>query len=155
MTVKLSNEAATYFKELVNGKDLEVLKQDIKKDIQSKQPLFHYSDQDMKEIYNDDLEELETATTLYGKMKPVKHETYAINSWGYEQTNLNNLTVVGTVRGSVIALANYKVFSISKAKYTKKAAYTQLNDVISTSWAPAYTSEELQENAQYNAAYGY
>lgn len=155
MTVKLNNEAATYFNELVNGKDIEVLKQDIKKDIQSKQPVFHYSDQDMKEIYNDDLEELEKATTLYGKMKPVKHETYAINSWGYEQTNLNNLIVVGTVRGSVIALANYKVFSISKAKYTKKAAYTRLNNVLSTSWEPAYTSEDLQENAQYNAAHGY
>ena len=153
--LKLNNEAATYFKELVNGKDLDALKQEIQKDIQGKQPIFQYSDQDMKDIYSDDLEELEKATTLYNKMKPVKHETYAINSWGYEQTNLNNLTVVGTVRGSVIALANYKVFSISKAKYTKKTAYTRLDDVISTSWKPVYTSKELQENAQYNANYGY
>ena len=153
--LKLNNESANYFKELVNGKDLEALKQDIQKDISSKQPVFHYSDQDMKDIYNDDLEELEKATTLYSKMKPVKHETYAINSWGYEQTNLNNLTIVGTVRGSVIALANYQVFSISKSKYTKKSAYTRLDDVISTSWEPAYTSKGLQENTQYNAAYGY
>ena len=153
--LKLNNEAATYFKELVNGKGLDDLKQDIQKDIQSKKPIFHYSDQDMQEIYKDDLEELEKATVLYGKMKPVKHESYAVNSWGYEQTNLNNLTIVGTVRGSVIVLANYKVFSVSKAKYTKKAAYIRLDDVISTSWAPAYTSEELQENAQYSAAYGY
>lgn len=153
--LKLNYESAAYFKELLNGKDTEDLKQDIQKDIQAKQPVFHYSDQDMKDIYQDDLEELEAATALYGKMKPVKPEKYAVNPWGYEQTNLNNLTVVGTVRGSVIALANFKVFSISKAKYNKKASYTRLNDVIFTSWKPAYTSEELQENAQYNAAYGY
>lgn len=153
--LKLNNEAATYFEELVEGKNIEALKQDIQKNIQNNQPVFHYSDRDMKEIYSEDIKELEKATTLYNKMKPVKPEKFAINPWGYGQTNLNNLTVVGTIRGSVIALASYKVFSISKAKYTKKAAYTRLNDVISTSWQPAYTSKDLQENAQYNAAYGY
>ena len=88
-------------------------------------------------------------------MKPVKHEQYAINQWGYEQTNLDNLTVVGTVRGAVIALANDKVFSISKAKYNKKAAYTSLDDVISTSWGKPYSSNEMASQAAENAYTGY
>ena len=141
--LKLNNSAAVYFKNLVNGQSVDEIRESIKKDISSKKDVFSFTDvysytaDDIKNISKNisyEVEELSQALDLFGKMKPVKHEQYAINSWGYEQTNLNNLTIVGTVRGSVIALANDKVFSISKAKYNKKAAYTSLDDVISTSW---------------------
>lgn len=153
--LKLNDSAAAYFNELVKGRTVSEITEDIKKDVHGKKDVFNFTPDDIKNNISFEIEELSRALDLFGKMKPVRHEKYAINQWGYEQTNLNNLTIVGTVRGSVIALANYKVFSISKAKYTNKAAYTRLNDVISTSWAPAYNSEELQENAQYNASYGY
>lgn len=153
--LKLNNSAATYFKDLVEGQSVDEIKESIKKDVNSKKDVFNFTADDIKNNISYEVGELSKALDLLGKMKPVKHEKYAINQWGYEQTNLNNLTIVGTVRGSVIALANYKVFSISKAKYNKKAAYTSLDDVISTSWDKPYTSNEMGSQATKNAYTGY
>ena len=153
--LKLNNSAAVYFKSLVNGQSVDKITEDIKKDINSQKDVFNFTAEDIKNNISYEIQELSQALDLFGKMKPVKHENYAINQWGYEQTNLNNLTIVGTVRGSVIALANDKVFSISKAKYNKKAAYTSLDEVISTSWAKPYSSDKMALQATKNAYTGY
>ena len=153
--LKLNNSAAVYFKDLVKGQSVDEITEAIKKDVHSKKDVFNFTADDIKSNISYEVGELSKALDLFGKMKPVKHEQYAINQWGYEQTNLNNLTVVGTVRGSVIVLANDKVFSISKAKYNKKAAYTSLDDVISTSWGKPYSSNRMAAQATQNAYTGY
>ena len=153
--LKLSNSAAVYFKSLVNGQSADEIREAIKKDVNSKKDVFNFTYNDIISNISYEIADLNNALDLFNKMKPVKHENYAINQWGYEQTNLNNLTIVGTVRGSVIALANDKVFSISKAKYNKKAAYTSLDDVISTSWAKPYSSDKMALQAIKNAYTGY
>lgn len=153
--LKLNDSSAAYFKKLVEGQTVSEITEAIKKDIHSKKDVFNFTPDDIKNNISYEIKELSRALDLFGKMKPVKHEKYAINQWGYEQTNLNNLTVVGTVRGSVIILASYKVFSVSKAKYNQKAPYTSLDDVISTSWGKPYTSNSLAANAMKNAYNGY
>lgn len=153
--LKLNNSAAVYFNSLVNGQSADEIREAIKKDVNSKKDVFNFTYNDIISNISYEIADLNSALDLFNKMKPVKHEHYAINQWGYEQTNLNNLTIVGTVRGSVIALANDKVFSISKAKYNKKVANTSLDDVISTSWGKPYSSNEMALQATQNAYTGY
>ena len=153
--LKLNNSSAAYFKDLVKGQTVDEITEAIKKDVHSKKDVFNFTYNDIISNISYEIADLNNALDLFNKMKPVKHEQYAINQWGYEQTNLDNLTVVGTVRGSMIALANDKVFSISKAKYNKKAAYTSLDNVISTSWGKSYSSNEMASQATQNAYTGY
>ena len=96
-----------------------------------------------------ELRELVEVEAYLSKVKWDKPQTFGVDPWGYEQTNYENLTIVGHVRGSLVALVGYNVYSIAKAKYNKRDKYI-LDSVRSTSWEPAYTDQ-----TEYNAYYGH
>ena len=107
-------------------------------------------DPDSKDNYMEwELRELAEAEAYFSKVKWDKPQTFGVDPWGYEQTNYENLTIVGHVRGSLVALVGYNVYSIAKAKYNKRDKYI-LDSVRSTSWEPAYTDQ-----TEYNAYYGH
>lgn len=95
------------------------------------------------------------AEALYAKIKPLdKPETYAVNSWGYEQTNTENVQVIGQAGSSMILIGNYATYAIAKRKYTNRE-HAYLDDVRSTSWNEAYTSDEIAESRQENMYFGH
>ena len=102
-----------------------------------------------------ELRELVEVEAYLSKVKWDKPQTFGVDPWGYEQTNYENLIIVGHVRGSLVALVGCNVYSIAKAKYNKRDKFTHLDDVRSTSWEPAYTDQELADQAEYNAYYGH
>lgn len=95
------------------------------------------------------------AEALYAKMKRVeKPEVYAVNGWGYEQTNYENVQVIGQAGASMILVGDYATYAIAKHKYTNRE-YAYLDDVRSTSWNEAYTSDEIAESRQENMYFGH
>lgn len=92
---------------------------------------------------------------MYAKMKRVeKPETYAVDSWGYEQTNTENVQVIGQAGSSMILIGDYATYAIAKRKYVNRE-YAYLDDVRSTSWEQAYTSDEIAESRQENMYFGH
>lgn len=152
---KLNNSAAHYFKKFYEGltksEICELIEQDLSNHIQQGMLKPEYKADQMKY----ELEDLAEAEAYFSKMTIDKPQTFKLDPWGYDQTNYENMTVIGHIRGSVIVLLAHKVYSVSKAKYTKREKYTHLDDVRSTIWEPAYTSKELADQAMYNAYYGY
>ena len=151
---KFNNSAAIYFKKLVNGESFVEVKKDIKKSEKGKQPVFHMTDKDVASNIEYELTELDQANAYYSKMKPLESVEYAINPWGYEQTNLDNIKLVGQVRASLVFIDSNNVYTVSKVKFNKHEL-TFLDDVRSTSWGKAYTSEDKANQIEYNANYGY
>lgn len=151
---KFSNSAAIYFKKLVNGESFEDINRFINQEESDKQPIFHLSDQDVADNIDYELEDFNKASALFLKMKPLESVKYAINPWGYGQTNLDNITLVGQVRTSLVFVDSNNVYTVSKGKFNKQEL-THLDDVRSTSWKPAYTAEEKANQIEYNANYGY
>ena len=95
------------------------------------------------------------AEALYAKFKALdKPETYAVNSWGYDQTNTENVQVIGQAGSSMILIGNYATYAIAKRKYTNKE-HAYLDDVRSTSWEQAYTSDEIAESRQEKMYFGH
>lgn len=95
------------------------------------------------------------AEALYAKMKRVeKPEVYAVNGWGYEQTNYENVQLVGQAGSSMILVGDYATYAIAKRKYVNRE-YAYLDDVRSTSWEQAYTSDEIAESRQENMYFGH
>lgn len=95
------------------------------------------------------------AEALYKKMKRLdKPELYAVNSWGYDQTNYENVQVVGQAGGSMILVGQYATYAIAKRKYVNRE-HAYLDDVRSTSWDKAYTSDEMAENRLENMYNGH
>ena len=95
------------------------------------------------------------AEALYAKMKRLdKPEVYAVNGWGYEQTNYENVQLVGQVGGSMILVGRYATYAIAKRKYVNRE-HAYLDDVRSTSWEKAYTSDEIAENRLENMYNGH
>ncbi len=95
------------------------------------------------------------AEALYAKFKPLdKPETYAVNSWGYEQTNYENVQVIGQAGSSMILVGRYATYAIAKRKYVNRE-YAHLDAVRSTSWEQAYTSDEIAESRQENMYFGH
>lgn len=95
------------------------------------------------------------AEALYAKMKRVeKPEAYAVNGWGYEQTNTENVQVIGQAGSSMILVGDYATYAIAKRKYVNRE-YAYLDDVRSTSWNEAYTSDEIAESRQENMYFGH
>lgn len=95
------------------------------------------------------------AEALYAKFKRLdKPEVYAVNGWGYEQTNYENVQLVGQVGGSVILVGQYATYAIAKHKYVNRE-HACLDDVRSTSWEKAYTSDEIAENRLENMYNGH
>ncbi len=92
---------------------------------------------------------------MYAKFKPLdKPETYAVNSWGYEQTNYENVQVIGQAGSSMILVGRYATYAIAKRKYVNRE-YAHLDAVRSTSWEQAYTSDEIAESRQENMYFGH
>ena len=151
---KFNDSAAIYFKKLVNGESFEDINQAINQEELSKQPIFHLSNQDVADNITNDLEEFNKALDLFLKMKPLESVEYAINPWGYEQTNLDNIKLVGQVRASLVFIDSNNVYTVSKGKFNKNEL-TFLDDVRSTSWSKAYTPEDKADQIEYNANYGY
>ena len=154
MTVKFNNSEASYFMALVNGVSIE----DEKKIIieETRKQYRTMSDENIEECVNESLEDFEEVAKAFANFKPYeKAEKYSVNSWGYDQTNYENIEVVGQIRGTVIVLGEYTVYGVSKKKFTEKAPYTKLDDVRSTNWEKPFTSDEILENAMENAYSGH
>lgn len=95
------------------------------------------------------------AEALYAKMKRVENpQLYAVNGWGYDQTNYENVQLVGQAGGSMILVGRYATYSIAKRKYVNRE-HAYLDDVRSTSWEKAYTTDEIAENRLENMYNGH
>ncbi|MBT9670488.1 hypothetical protein GPK34_00355 [Secundilactobacillus kimchicus] len=157
MTEKLSGAKARYFKELVKGDTPEMVSANIREEAMTTARLFSMNDEDKAIEIENRLEDLQEAKDFFDKVKLIEPETYAVDAWGFEQTNYENLTVVGTARGSVVVIYAGGVYTISKAKYTAKKPGTALESdhVIMTSWEAPYTANEIADQAMANAYTGH
>jgi len=146
MSVKLDNSEARYFRNLITGMTEDQIRDRIQSDIHDRieegyiRP--EYADSYLAESYRD----LEEAAKVYAAMKPLQTpEVYAVNPWGYDQTNYENMTIVGQVGSSMIGMLNHKVVAIAKNKYTTRT-YADLDGVRSTSWEPALSDDTLRNS---------
>ena len=156
MATKFSNQQERYFKKLYEGLTREEIISDIKDDLEQRiQPAYMNK---FDYYLSKDIEEFEEVEEYFQRMKPLDEiEMYAINAWGYEQTNLENFTVVGQVGASMVCIGAHCIWSVSKAKYNKKEPYTSLDSdhVRSTSWETWYPFDEIAENRMHNAYFGH
>lgn len=100
-------------------------------------------------------QELTPVLSFFNKMKPVKPTMYAVNGWGYDQVNYENVILIGQVGASMVLVGDYDVYSVSKKKFTTKAPYTNLDSVRSTSWEPAYSTSDIAKQQFENAYFGH
>lgn len=159
MATKFYNENARFFNQLLKGADFETIYNDAVKKIEETK---YCCSEAQAQAYKDaDKNGLLEVKAFFDKIKFFeKPEFYAVDSWGYGQTNYENFTVLGQVGGSMVCILdnNYSnVYTISKAKYNNKESYTYLdsNKVRSTSWGEVFTDDELVENSMYNAYNGH
>lgn len=154
MTVKLNNGAAAYFMNMVHGVSVEDEKQFIIEETKKQNQTM--TDDVIEERIGYELEDFEDAAQAFAKFKPYeKSEEFAVNGWGYDQTNYENIEVVGQIRGTVIILGNNTVYGVSKKKFVEKAPYTDLDNVRSTNWEKPYTPDEMLENSIENVYTGH
>ena len=158
MATKFYNENARFFNQLLNGADFETIYNEAVTKIEETK---YYCNDEQAQKYKDaEKNGLLEVKAFFDKIKFFeKPEIYAVNGWGYGQTNYENLKVLGQIGGSMVCIINNNysdIYTISKAKYTKKE-YANLDSdrVRSTSWRKPFTSEELCENSMYNANNGY
>ena len=159
MSVKLSNSGGNYFKQLVAGKTVDEVKESI---------VEHLEDYDWSSVHEEyrkeamessmefEIEDLNKAVALFDKMKffpaPVD---FAVNAWGYDQTNYENVKLIGQAGASMILVGNYTIYAVAKRKYTDRVEYTSLDSVRTTSWKPVYSDDEMAEQAMQNAYCGH
>lgn len=154
MTVKLNNGAAVYFMNLVHGVSVEYEKQFVIEATKKQNQMM--TDEIIEARVRYALEDFEEAAQAFANFKPYeKSEKFAVDGWGYDQTNYENIEVVGQIRGTVIVLGKYTVYGVSKKKFVEKAPYTNLDSVRSTNWEKPYTSDEMLENAIENVYTGH
>lgn len=158
MATKFSNGEARFFNQLLNGADFENIYNEAVSKIEETK---YYCNDEQAQKYKDaEKNGLLEVKAFFDKIKFFeKPEIYRVNGWGYGQTNYENLKVLGQIGGSMVCIVNNDysdIYTISKAKYTKKE-YANLDSdrVRSTSWREPFTSEELHENSMYNAYNGY
>lgn len=158
MATKFSNGEARFFNQLLNGADFETIYNEAVSKIEETK---YYCNDEQAQKYKDaEKNGLLEVKAFFDKIKFLEEpEIYAVNGWGYGQTNYENLKVLGQIGGSMVCIINNNysdIYTISKAKYTKKE-YANLDSdrVRSTSWRKPFTSEELHENSMYNAYNGY
>ena len=103
----------------------------------------------------EDIQEVLDVKKFFFDIKFFDTEVYKVNpSWGYGQTNYENLKVIGQAGGSIVCVidSGYSdVFTIQKKKYTDKSDYTYLDSdrVRSTSWKEPYTNNAIIEQVHY------
>lgn len=154
MATKLTNTEASYFIRIFNGESKEKI-------INTFELLKQYrlagNSTDATEFIKGLEASYATAKTLYDSIKLFDEpEAYSMNAWGYEQTNYENITVIGTFKNAVIALGDYTVYSISKNKYSERE-YAELDSkgVRSTNWKEPYSLDEISEQRQNNLYWGH
>lgn len=159
MATKFYNNQARFFNQLLNGADFETI---FKNEVQKIDETQYSCSEAQANAYREaDKNGLLEVKKFFDKIKFFdKPEHYAVNGWGYGQTNYENFKVLGQAGGSMVCVlnSNYSdVYTISKAKYTNKDTYTYLdsNKVRSTSWGEVFTDDEIHENSMYNAYNGH
>lgn len=158
MATRFYNSQARFFNQLLQGADFETIYKEATEKIE--QTKYYCNDTQAEKYRQEEKNGLLEVKSFFDKMKFFeKPEVYAINGWGYDQTNYENLKIIGQVGGSMVCIVdnNYSdIYTISKSKYTKKEyANLEKDGVRSTSWREPYTSEAIQENARYNSYYGH
>ena len=158
MATRFYNEQARFFNQLLKGANFEeIYKEAVKKIDDTK---YYCNDERAQKYKDESKKELLEVKSFYDKIKFFdKPEVYSVLGWGYNQTNYENLEILGQVGGSMVCVLNQKhsdIYTISKSKYTKKEyANLDKDGVRSTSWQKPYSDDEMQENAMYNAYYGH
>jgi len=149
MTTKLENREADYFKQLVSGMTEDQIRDSIKAAADE-----HVQDGYLRAEYaegfiTDCLDDLAEAVKLFAAMKPLSTpEVYAVHVWGYDQSNYENVTILGQAGSSMIGLVGYNVVAIAKNKYTTRT-FAKLDEVRSTSWEPAISDDTILNNSCY------
>lgn len=159
MAKKFYNNQARIFHKLLKGEDFnELLKVETHKINSSK----YYCSEAQAQKYRDKcLKDVLDVKTFFDKIKFFETpEIYAINGWGYDQTNYENLKVLGQMGGSMVCVIDSNssnIYTIQKNKYKDRAKWTKLDadGVRTTDWEQPFTSEEIITNHNYNAYYGH
>ncbi|MBM7617868.1 hypothetical protein JOC36_001461 [Weissella uvarum] len=123
MTVKLSNDEFNDFVALMNGEDLVQV--------------------DAEDEYA--VEQRNLVLALFNQMKTVEHQEFAVEPWGYDQINLENVTLIGTYRNSVLLQGKYVLYAVSKSKFNKRES-ASLDGSRMTLWAEPHSYNEIAEN---------
>lgn len=154
MATKLTNTEASYFIRIFNDESKAQI-------INTFELLKEYrlvgNSSDATEFIKELEESYATAKALYDNITLFDEpEAYSVNAWGYEQTNYENITVIGTYRNTVIAIGDYKVYAISKKKYLEREyANLDTRGVTSTNWKEPYSLDEISEQRQNNLYWGH
>lgn len=152
MATKLSNTESRIFHMMIDNKSTEEIARRFVKNIINHDDINHGLKLFMRDF--------NTAKTLFDKVKFFdKKEYYAINGWGYDQTNYENLVVFGEADGCVICAISgqdYYVYAIRKSKYVNKEyAKIDSNEIRTTSWEQPYSDKKIVDNMLHNAYYGH
>ena len=159
MAKKFYNNQARVFHKLLKGEDFsEILKAETEKINSSK---YYCSEAQAQKYREKDLKDILEVKAFFDKIKFFDEpEIYAINGWGYDQTNYENLKVLGQMGGSMVCVIDSNssnIYTIQKNKYKDRAKWTKLDadGVRTTDWEQPFTSEEIITNHNYNAYYGH
>ena len=159
MATKFYNNQATVFHKLLKGADFnELLKSETEKINNTK---YYCSEEKAQEYREQSIRDVLDVKTFFDKIKFFENEeTYSVNGWGYDQTNYENLKVLGQMGGSMVCIiddGHSDVFTVQKKKYADKASWSKLdsNGVRCTDWQEPYSNDEIRENQIYNAYYGH
>jgi hypothetical protein len=159
MATKFYNNQSRVFNELLNGGDFDEILQRETEKVNNAQ--YYCSDEQAKEYREQHIQDVINVKKFFDNIKLFDEpEVYRVDPWGYEQTNYENVKVLGQVGGSMVCVIDNgysDVYTIQKKKYTDKAEYTYLDSgkVRSTSWEEPYTNEAMAEQSMYNAYYGH
>lgn len=159
MATKFYNNQSRVFNELLNGANFsEILDRETEK---ANSAEYYCSDEQAEKYRQQDIQQVIEVKKFFDKIKFFDEpEVYRVNSWGYGQTNYENLKILGQAGGSMVCIIDNgysDVFTIQKKKYTDKSEYTYIdsNRVRSTSWKEPYTNDAIMEQVHYNAYYGH
>lgn len=159
MATKFYNNQSRVFNELLNGGDFDEILQRETEKVNNAQ--YYCSDEQAKEYREQHIQDVINVKKFFDKIKFFDEpEVYRVDPWGYDQTNYENVKVLGQVGGSMVCVidnGHSDIYAIQKKKYTDKAEYTYLDSgkVRSTSWEEPYTNEAMAEQSMYNAYYGH
>jgi len=112
-------------------------------------------------------EGFEAAEKVLSGVKFYKKEdirVYKIWGWGYDQTNYENLEIVGEMGSYLVGCVNeHNFYKIPKRvegcgvkdKKGNIKNYYNIDSVRTTSWEKAFTTEEIMNQREFNAAFGH
>ena len=159
MATKLTNNEARVFNKLVNGANWDQLFEVEKEKINNTG--YYCSDEQAQKYKDQNIEDLLNVKVFFDKIKFFDTpELYAVNGWGYGQTNYENLKVLGQIGGSMVCIIDSgysNVYTIQKKKYTEKNSWTYIDSdrVRATSWKQPYSNDAIMEQVHYNAYNGH